>query len=260
MQKKLEKDKANEYLVAHRGFTAEYPENTLMAIQGALDADAKYIEIDIQLTKDKKVVVFHDRDMQRLCHQQKAIHDYNLSELELFSSYSPERFGNKFLGEKIPCLSDVVSLVKKYPEVTLFVELKRNSIEVFGADTIIDKVLPLISSIKNQCIIISFSLDIIEKIRLCSDYAIGAVIDDWNEAVTTQFERLNSIRPEYFFCDIDSLPKDKKIKLLDCLIVSYECTNEKRAFEVLQQGVDFVETFDIKQMIEKLNMQLSPKI
>jgi len=248
----LNNGKANERLVAHRGFAKEYPENTIVAIQAAIDAEAKFIEIDIQLTKDKQVVLFHDRDLKRLCRQEQAIHDYTLSELEFFSSYTPDRFVDKFKGEKIPTLIDAISLIKKYPSVTLFIELKRISIDAFGLDAVLDAVLPILTSAREQIVIISFSLDIIEKISQLGEYPVGVVIEHWNEAVTSHYKRIENINPKYFFCDIDSLPKDE-ISLLDSRIVVYECTDEKRALTVLQQGVDFIETFDIKEMIKKLN-------
>ena len=244
----MKKNNVNELLVAHRGFSTQYPENTMAAINGAINANAKYIEIDIQLTKDKQAVLFHDRDLERLCEKPKSIHDYTLDQLNAFSSFSPDRFKSKFKGERIPSLNEVVELFKKHPSVILFVELKRISIDVFSMDDILNAVIPLISPIKKQCVFISFSLDIIERIRQQTNNPVGAVIDDWNEAVTTQFDKLKKINPEYFFCDITLLPQDKKLKLLNSKIVVYECTDYLEAIAVLKQGVDMVETFDIKSM------------
>jgi glycerophosphoryl diester phosphodiesterase len=47
-------------VIAHRGASAYYPENTLPSFEGAIDMGADMIELDVQLTSDRKVVVFHD--------------------------------------------------------------------------------------------------------------------------------------------------------------------------------------------------------
>ena len=248
-----ENNRAKYHLVAHRGYSQHFPENTLLAIQGALDAGAKYIEIDIQLSADKQAVVFHDRDLNRLCQQPKAIHDYELSQLKTFSSYSPERFGEQYKGEKIATLNEVVTLLENYPDVTLFVELKRISISYHGIDEMLQVVLSCLNSILDQCVLISFSLEILESLRSQVSLPIGAVIDDWNDALTIHHERLQVLAPNYFFCDIDTLPIDGPLKLLNSKIVTYECTNTEQAVSALHRGVDFIETFDIEMMINEID-------
>lgn len=244
---------AVNHLVAHRGYSQHFPENTLLAIQGGLDAGARYIEIDIQLSADKQPVVFHDRDLNRLCQQPGAIHDYDLNSLRNFSSYALDRFADKYKGEKIATLKEVVMLFEKYPDVILFVELKRISIEHFGITDMLDAVLACLEPISKQCVLISFSLDILESIRLQSSIPIGAVIDEWSDAVTTHYERLEKLDPEYFFCDISTLPGDGQLELLNSKLVTYECTDPERAVSVLERGVNFIETFDIAMMIKNID-------
>ncbi len=248
---------ANECLVAHRGYSIKYPENTLMSIQAALDATAKYIEIDIQLTKNTQPVLFHDRDLYRLCERRQSIHNYNLEELKTFSSFSPDRFGEDFKGERIPELLDVVRLLRKHSELTLFVELKRISIDIFGIDEVLNAVLPVVEPIIKQCVFISFSLDIIEAIRKQTSYPVGVVFECWDSVITTEYERVKKINPEYIFCNIKTLPKNENIKFQRSRIAVYECADYTQALKVLNQGVDLVETFDIKNMIKKLDEQLT---
>ena len=245
---------ASDKLVAHRGYTNQYPENTLLAIRAALDAGAKNIEIDVQLTKDKQAVLFHDRNLSRLCQQSLAVHDYTYDELKKFSSYSPDRFADKYKGEKIPLLSEVVNLFKGHSEVKLFVELKRISIESFSIDEVVDAVVPLVEPVKEQIVFISFSIDMVKKLRNCTRYPVGVVIDSWAEAKEKEDTDLQSIDPEYFFCDIDTLPKDISLSLLQSKIAVYECVDATLAANVLKRGVSLVETFDIKKMIKEFQL------
>ena len=245
--------RACDYLVAHRGYTQNFPENTILAIQGALDAGAKYIEIDIQLSADIQPVVFHDRDLNRLCKQPGAIHEYDLNSLRDFSNYSPDRFADKYKGEKIAILKEVVALFESHPDVVLFVELKRISIEHFGITNMLDAVLPCLTPILSQCVMISFSLDILASIRAQSLIPIGAVIDEWTDATTTHYEHLKELVPEYFFCDIATLPNEGPLELLNSKIVCYECTDTEQAISVLERGVKFIETFNVAMMIKTID-------
>ena len=53
-------------LVAHRGYSGRYPENTLLAYQAAYEHGARYMELDLQLTSDSVPVLHHDVSMQRM--------------------------------------------------------------------------------------------------------------------------------------------------------------------------------------------------
>jgi len=71
-------------ILGHRGASAFAPENTLAAFQLALDLGAHGIELDVHLTKDEEVVVFHDLKMARMTGQAGRICDYTLEELQRF--------------------------------------------------------------------------------------------------------------------------------------------------------------------------------
>lgn len=54
-------------IIAHRGFSSRYPENTLASIHAAIDLGVDMVEIDVQETVDGELIVFHDDDLKRLC-------------------------------------------------------------------------------------------------------------------------------------------------------------------------------------------------
>ena len=82
----MEKIKAPAWLtekpIAHRGLHSEVsPENSMAAFISA--ADNKYpIELDVHLTKDGKIVVFHDSNIKRMCGEDKLISELNYAELK----------------------------------------------------------------------------------------------------------------------------------------------------------------------------------
>jgi len=238
-------------LVAHRGYAHAYPENTLLAIQQAVETGAKHVEFDVLLSADKVPVLFHDRDMQRLCGVDGMIHEKTYAELMQLPAYEPGKFGNQFIDNKISSLEELVGYIKTVPQVTVFIELKRQGLTVHGTETFLDKVLPVIEPIKQQVVVISYSIEALLAMRRRSDLPIGAVFDSWHERENDLIQELNA---EYWFTDIDDLPDQGKIEC-PCLLAVYECVDPLKAMQVHQRGVDMVETFQIKEMLTALAAQ-----
>ncbi|NHI82802.1 MAG: glycerophosphodiester phosphodiesterase [Candidatus Thorarchaeota archaeon] len=68
-------------IMAHRGDPSSAPENTLLAMQFAVDAGADVLETDLQLTADKEFVLFHDEDLRRIAGMDVSVNDLTLEEL-----------------------------------------------------------------------------------------------------------------------------------------------------------------------------------
>jgi glycerophosphoryl diester phosphodiesterase len=93
-------------ITAHRGAAHDAPENTLTAIRAAITAGADAAEIDVQLTADGQVVVFHDEDLMRLANDPRRLSDLTLEEVRAFDVGS--WFGPAFQGERIPTLDEAL--------------------------------------------------------------------------------------------------------------------------------------------------------
>src|SRR5947208_14590484 len=68
-------------VVAHRGASATFPENTLEAFEGAITAGADVVELDVRLTADGTPVVMHDADVSATTDGHGFVHTFSLSEL-----------------------------------------------------------------------------------------------------------------------------------------------------------------------------------
>lgn len=238
-------------LVAHRGYTLHYPENTLIGLEAAIVAGAKYLEVDIQLSKDQMPYLFHDRDMQRLCGQKMALHDYSSSELGEFRASDRERFAYKFVDNPLTTLIGLVGLMQRYPAVTVFVELKRSSLEKFGHELMVKKVLSILEPVKSQCVIISYNIEALAHVNRDYKWPVGAVTDEWQDRNAKSIVELN---PQYLFCDLESLPKKGSLKFYGSRLAVYECTDPVVAMALYKRGIEFVETFAIGEMIEQLHV------
>lgn len=108
-------------IIAHRGYSGVYPENTMSAFRGALDIGTDYIELDVQLTKDGQVVVSHDDKLLRTTGVDARIADLTYEELQQLDAGG--WFDASFAGEKIPTLQEVLELVGD-TECKIYLELK----------------------------------------------------------------------------------------------------------------------------------------
>ena len=126
-------------LVAHRGASYTAPESTLPAIKSALESGIDYIELDVQRTKDGKLVVFHDTSLLRLTDAKSVfpdrnnyeLHNFSLEELKSlnygswFNVKYPEKSSASYSGLNILTLEEVLELVDPVNSgVGLALELK----------------------------------------------------------------------------------------------------------------------------------------
>ncbi len=113
---KPDAEKFMHHLYAHRGLfdnETDAPENSMKAFKKAVELGFG-IEMDVQLTKDKKAVVFHDGKLERMCGVEGKVCDYTFDELQKFSLAKSE--------EKIPLFTEVLKLVDG--KVPLIIEYK----------------------------------------------------------------------------------------------------------------------------------------
>ncbi len=108
-------------VTAHRGASKLYPENTMAAFVGAKQLNADWIELDVQQTKDEKLIVLHDTNFKRTTGVNKNSWQTTYEEVEKLDAGS--FFSSEFKGEKIPLLEEVLDFAKKN-NIKLNIELK----------------------------------------------------------------------------------------------------------------------------------------
>ncbi|MFY0992623.1 glycerophosphodiester phosphodiesterase family protein [Halomonas sp. C05BenzN] len=96
--------------IAHRGSSLAAPENTLAAVRRAVTDGADYVEIDVRLTADEQVVLYHDRSLSRLIGDPRDLRELDREELAAFDVGS--WFGDAFVGERIPGLDEALAAVR----------------------------------------------------------------------------------------------------------------------------------------------------
>ena len=127
-------------ILAHRGSTeGGAVENTLEAFRFALDSGLKYLETDVQVTKDGVAVLFHDGDLRRVAGVRRRVSECTLAELQSV------RIGES---SRIPTLAEALS---RFPEAKWNIDIKADDAVVPAVKVIAD------ASAINKVLVSSFS-------------------------------------------------------------------------------------------------------
>ena len=143
-------------IIAHRGVSFKFPENSLPAFEASRQLGVDGIEGAFPLTKAGELVCIHDEDTERVCNTKAIIHHSNLQDLKALElSYK----GESNLNLKIPTLSEVLQTAPKGKKI--FLEIKCG----------IEIVSPLLNQLSrskmnaDDIVIISFNSDVIKKLK-----------------------------------------------------------------------------------------------
>ncbi len=244
---KQESLKAEYTLIAHRGYSGKYPENTLLAYQAAYAFGARWMECDIQLTKDLVPVLHHDETLLRLAGSKKNVRDIRNKQFKKLSSHYPEKFGDDFLGNASTTLRKFAKWVRSDPDIRIFIEIKQHSIDAFGVETCMKEIFERVLDIKDQCIIISFNDDIVELAKKQYDFKVAWVLPEWNEKTE---QRTRELAPEFMFINKNLLPESPKDwwrGIWEWAIYNVDSVDELPQW--LDKGLKWIETNEIGELL-----------
>ncbi len=154
----------NILIVAHRGFKAKYPENTMAAFTAAADCGAPMIEFDVHLSADDQLVIIHDDTLNRTTNGKGAVQSHSLADLLALDAGS--WFSPQFGGEAIPTLETVVRTLKS--QLSFNIEIKADA-KATGAQRrmLAEGVANLIAQedIAAQTVVSSFDWDLLAQVE-----------------------------------------------------------------------------------------------
>jgi len=161
-------------IYAHRGYSGRYPENTMLAFREAAKTGCDGIELDVQVTKDGQLVVFHDESIDRTTDGTGYIRDYTLEELRKFNAAA--RWDGKFGFEPIPTFEEYCEFASGEKFVT-DVEIKTG---VYYYEQIEEKTLEMIKKygLCDRVFFSSFNHSSITILRrLAPEIKCGALVE-----------------------------------------------------------------------------------
>lgn len=159
------------YICAHRGFSENYPENTMLAFRKAIEAGANGIEFDVQRTKDGVLVIMHDERVDRTTNGTGHLKDFTLKELrDLEIAYDGGI-------ERVPTLEEYFELVKDLKDFTTNIELKTGVVLYEGIE---EETVEMIRAygLTDRVIISSFNHRSLQAVkRVAPEIPVGALTE-----------------------------------------------------------------------------------
>jgi glycerophosphoryl diester phosphodiesterase len=164
-------DRPPVQITAHRGHSLAAPENTLRAVDKAIESGADYAEVDVQRTADGFVVLLHDSDLKRVAGLARGVEELPYEEVRKLDVGS--WFGPEFAGVYVPTLAEVIDRARG--RIKLNIEMK-----FFGPDRELARdVARLIreKEFENDCIVTSFNYDALQEAkRINADLRTGLIV------------------------------------------------------------------------------------
>jgi len=240
-------------IIGHRGSSGEAPENTMAAFLLAHRQAADMVELDVRLSLDGELVVFHDRRLGRTAPGWKRVKDVPLYRLRTLDA--GRWFGDRFAGERVPTLREVLHRLPQ--RVGVNVEVKTDG-DRRRKSLLASRLVSLLRPERRRLLVSSFDHAFLKTFRQrASGIPTGALympVRDLRLRPSTIARRTGAAA---FICSIAQLRKRMVRDALDhsITVVVYGVNAERHLRKALRLGVDAVIT-DHPRKIRSLVTQL----
>lgn len=239
--------------IAHRGASGNYPENTMLAFEKAVEIGCDGIETDIQLTKDNIPVICHDELVDRTTNGEGLLREYNYKELMKLDAGIKKSMN--FSGLKIPTLEELLDFVRD-KNLYINLELKNSIIEYEGIEEmVINKIYEY--KIENNVILSSFNHNSMVKCKSIDSYIKTGLL--YEGCIYNPVKYAFSTKADALHPDFHSL-KSKIIKEImggGCEINTYTVNDKKYMKWLIEMGVDGIITNYPELLKEVKNNKIS---
>ncbi|CAM2984632.1 glycerophosphodiester phosphodiesterase family protein [Vibrio mytili] len=207
----------NTLLIGHRGVAGHYPENTKVSVQAAIDLGLTWVEVDVQPTKDKILVVCHDHTVNRCSNGQGRVDELTLNELRTLDF--GEWFDRAFSGERIMTLKELLELAAKH-DLNLNIEVKVDRHPTEEVAQILKQVLTDGPLSDENILLSSFNHDVIRALhKHCKGFRLAVL----SEFLTRKDKKLlEDVGAEYCNLNINWI-RARQIKQLQQSGVKVMC-------------------------------------
>ena len=228
-------------LFGHRGSPSYITENTILSFEKAIEQGVDGLELDIRLTIDKKIIIFHDRDLKRLAKINKKIKGLTYAQLQ---EYTLEN------NTKIPLLNDIVPLLNK----TNIINIEIKSDAIFNGHKIIQPLIKFLNKhqIDHKCIVSSFNPLILLRLKLNRPQTIigllynrGRTFHKWNNIMWMIKIKPDALHIHYSLLDswVVGWAKNKGMKINSYTINDkfiYEKTKKQKIDGVFTDNIEYL--------------------
>ncbi len=152
-------------VIAHRGWSGSYPENTLIGLREAIKLGCHMIEFDVTMTRDRRLIILHDNTLSRTTDGAGYVHEWDYRDLRKLDAGS--WFHPKYTGAHLPSLDEVL-LISRGAGIMVNIEIKKECWEEeFQKDGVEHQVVQAVRryGVTDRVIVSSFRWAFLERIR-----------------------------------------------------------------------------------------------
>ena len=228
-------------IIGHKGAAGYAPENTLSSLQVAIDMGVDMIEIDVHMSKDGEVVVFHDEEVSRTTDGKGKIHEMTLEEIKQLDAGS--WFSPKFKGERVPTLREAIDLV--HGNADILIDIKSKGHEFY--DNFAEKIVDIIDEKednKEWCIVQSYEQEYLEHA--------------YSRDSTIQMKKLmmgedESMLLSFYLNSKSFMTNRNKHHFFETINPHYTTLSQRRVFRLHAKGYK-VHTYVVNEPVEMIKM------
>lgn len=246
-------------MIAHRGASAYFPENTLPAFEAAIAMGADMIELDVQLTSDKEVIVFHDEKISRCTDGRGRIADYTLAQLKILDAGI--RLDKKFKGTRIPALAEVLDFCKN--RIAVNIEIKTEAVSNMFFGGIEEKCLRIVErcGMRDHVVFSSFDPRAIMHLKqIDGAVPVAALFEKKHYRSRLPSEVVASVGADAFNCSVSELGKKwlEDLKANHIPVHVYTVDDAKKMKQLMDVGVNGIFT-NKPDVLKKALTEQTPK-
>ena len=239
-------------IIAHRGASAAAPENTLASFKEAVRVGADMIELDVRLSREGAVMVFHDPDLSRTTDGDGPVEKRRLAELRALDAGS--WFSENFKGEGIPILEEVIRTIFS-SRIELCIEIKIDPGREELRDKLVADTLDIIerTGFSDRTIMASFDRESLRLSKAISpEIRTGLIFSQeevWTECEEEGYEGIDALSACW---DIITAPRVAAAHRAGRKVIAWTIDREEELNHLLPLSVDALASNNPEWLIEAL--------
>ena len=245
--------KRTPIIVAHRGSSARAPENTIAAFRQAVHDGADAVELDVRLTKEGKLVVFHDSRLNRTTNGRGLVRTRSLSELRRFDAGS--WFNRKFASERIPTLDEILERLPV--QVGVNIEMKIDRRDGRGEELVrcLSEIIKH-ENARQRLLVSSFHHALVRQLKAVEPkIATGLLVHPLQRLGRLALRKARGLNTEMIILSGTSLRKRviEPAHRHELMVGEYTVNTGRRLERALRLGVDVIFTDDPASILQLLH-------
>ena len=223
-------------VIAHRGMSGKFPENTLLAFDAARHEGIRWIETDISMLSDETLIVFHDEAQGRTVAGNKLITDAKWEDFE--NADAGLWKGDQFLGQKVLPLETLISWAEVH-DMTLVLEMKCHGNREYRSAKLLASLLR--KRPRARIIISSFNIDFLVYFRIFAPHIPRASIHNFFPKDINFLKTELAIEAVHLDSDLIATSTDVALFHQQGIkIRAWTVNDPSRAYDLFDLGVDMV--------------------